>query len=242
VTANGAGLNQGSYSGVVTLVIPGAANTPINVSVTLNVGPPQSLTVAPTSLSFTYAAGSSAPAAQNIQVASTGGSVPFTVSTASAPSGWLTATPASGNTNAAVAVNLAPSVLSTLGAGNYTGTVTISSTTGGTQTVNVNLTVTAPPPPAFTTLVNSASNTPGAVSPGEIITIYGSNLGPATAMGLQLTGAGLVATTLGNTQVTFDNIPAPLIYVSATQINAIVPYEIAGRVNTNVVITRNGVL
>jgi uncharacterized protein (TIGR03437 family) len=34
----------------------------------------------------------------------------------------------------------------------------------------------------------------------------------------------------------FDNVPAPLLYASATQINAIVPYEVAGRVQTNVTV------
>ena len=38
----------------------------------------------------------------------------------------------------------------------------------------------------------------------------------------------------------FDNVPAPLIYVSANQINAIVPYEVAGRATTNIVVQRAG--
>ncbi len=48
-------------------------------------------------------------------------------------------------------------------------------------------------------------------------------------------------TQLADTEVTFDGIASPLIYVSSGQINAIVPYEIAGRVTTNVVVMCSGV-
>jgi hypothetical protein len=40
--------------------------------------------------------------------------------------------------------------------------------------------------------------------------------------------------------VTFDNIPAPLLYVGANQINAIVPFEVAGNSSTQIVATVNG--
>ncbi|MGH7968455.1 MAG: beta strand repeat-containing protein, partial [Limisphaerales bacterium] len=40
VAANGASLSQGTYTGFVTLLIPGAANSPLNVPVTLNIGNP----------------------------------------------------------------------------------------------------------------------------------------------------------------------------------------------------------
>ena len=44
-------------------------------------------------------------------------------------------------------------------------------------------------------------------------------------------------TQLSETQVTFDNLVAPLLYVSATQINVIAPYGIAGRVSTRMVVS-----
>ena len=46
---------------------------------------------------------------------------------------------------------------------------------------------------------------------------------------------------MANTTVTFDGNLAPLTFVNATQINAIVPYEMAGRANANVIVTRLGV-
>ncbi len=242
VNANGSSLGQGSYSGVITIIIPGAANNPLNVPVTLLVGPSQSLAVTPAILNFTYQGGSGiTPAAQNVQVISSAGSLPFTITSASPNGALITATPASGTTPGTVAIGLNQSVLSTLGAGNYTGSVTIASLTGGSQTVAVNVTVTPGATPAITSVVNSASNVPGTVAPGEIVTIYGTNIGPSTPAGLQLNGAGMVSTTLANTTVTFDGIAAPLIYVSSGQINAIVPYEIAGRVTTNLAVMRSGI-
>jgi len=44
---------------------------------------------------------------------------------------------------------------------------------------------------------------------------------------------------MGNTTVTFDGIAAPLLYGSTGQINAQVPYEVAGQKTVNVVVTHN---
>jgi uncharacterized protein (TIGR03437 family) len=247
VSVNGSSLGQGSYQGVITVVVPSAANTPLNIPVTLNITAPQTITVTPSSLAtFTYAAGSStAPAAQNVQLSTTGtGSVAFTTTTTSNPAGLITVTPSSGTISgsnpATLAIGLSPTVLATLAAGSYSGTVTISTANGGSQTLTVNLTVQPTPPPAISTILNAASFTPGAVAPGELVSLFGTNIGPTTPVGLTNT-SGMVPTTLGNTMVTFDGVPAPLIYVSSGQVNAIVPYEIAGRVTTNVVVSRNGV-
>lgn len=94
-------------------------------------------------------------------------------------------------------------------------------------------------PPSFTAagIVNAASYATGTVAPGEIVSIFGDGLGPATAAGLQLTPSGLVSNTLGGTQVLFDNIPAPLIFVQQKQISAIVPYGVAGKTSTQIKVT-----
>ena len=44
----------------------------------------------------------------------------------------------------------------------------------------------------------------------------------------------------GGVQVMFNNIPGTPIYVSATQINVTVPWEINGQPSANVVVTYNG--
>lgn len=68
------------------------------------------------------------------------------------------------------------------------------------------------------------------LSPGLIFTIKGSGLGPATGVGPQLDPAtGLVSNNVSGVQVLVDNVAVPLLYVSATQINAVAPYELAGK-------------
>lgn len=81
---------------------------------------------------------------------------------------------------------------------------------------------------------NAASLQSGSVAPGEIVTLFGEGLGPDAGAGAQLTTDGLVGTEIGGTRVFFDDLPAPLIYASSSQVNAIVPYEIAGRSSTMV--------
>lgn len=87
----------------------------------------------------------------------------------------------------------------------------------------------APPAPIVSTVVNGASFRPGPVAAGEIVSIFGTNMGPTTGVGASLTPSGLVDTFVANTRVLFDGVPAPLIYVRADQINAIVPYAVAGK-------------
>jgi len=67
------------------------------------------------------------------------------------------------------------------------------------------------------------------VAPGEFITIFGSALGPAAPSTLSISSSGFASTTLADTRVWFDDVAAPLTYVSSTQVNAVVPYEVIGK-------------
>ncbi len=87
-------------------------------------------------------------------------------------------------------------------------------------------------------LVDGASGRPGAVTPGKIVVLYGSRLGSAND-GAQLGPDGRLATSLGGTEVLFDGMPAPLLYTSAGQVAAIVPYAVDGKAGTQVQV-RNG--
>ena len=88
-------------------------------------------------------------------------------------------------------------------------------------------------------MVDGASTQPGAVTPGKIVVIYGSRLGPATLTGPTIGGDGRVATVTGGTEVLFDGVPAPILYSSAGQVAAVVPYEVDGKLGTQVQI-QNG--
>jgi uncharacterized protein (TIGR03437 family) len=106
--------------------------------------------------------------------------------------------------------------------------------------VAVTLTVTKPAPEVGA-ITNAASFAPGPVAPGEFVTIFGTSIGPNIPANPQLTSSGTVDTTLGGTQVYFDNIAAPVIYSSATQVSVIVPYEVARRVSTTVKVEYQGI-
>jgi uncharacterized protein (TIGR03437 family) len=97
---------------------------------------------------------------------------------------------------------------------------------GSTATVVVTLTS----GPAITPggVVNAASFLGGSVSPGEIVSIFGAGIGPATPAFLILDASNKVSTSIGGVTVSFNGFLAPLTYAGAAQINAVVPYEIAG--------------
>ncbi len=96
----------------------------------------------------------------------------------------------------------------------------------------------APPPPVtLGSVANAADYATGAVSPGEIVGLFGSNIGPATPAGLQVSSDGQsISKTLAGVQVMFDSVAAALIYVSAGQVNAVVPYEVANNSNGQTVV------
>lgn len=193
------------------------------------VADPTILNVSPASFAFTGTSAASI-AHQTLTVASPGGgTTAWTVAAATSSGGnWLVLTPLSGRGAGTVDVSISPSI--TLVPGSYNGTITFSNSgTGTTTAVPVTLTLTqAMPAISQGGVVNGASFQPGAVSPGMIATIYGSGIGPAMITGAQLDAAGNLASQVAGTRVTFDGVPAPIIYTSATQLGVIVPYNIPG--------------
>jgi uncharacterized protein (TIGR03437 family) len=100
------------------------------------------------------------------------------------------------------------------------GTVRTYNPVSGFQTIDL----TAPQPPQVTCIVNAASFTGQAIAPGEIITIFGPDIGPDQPQSYQLTSSGTVSTSLGGLQVLIGGLPAPILYASKNQINAVVPF------------------
>ena len=63
-------------------------------------------------------------------------------------------------------------------------------------------------------VLNGASLLPGPVAPGEIVTLFGAAIGPASVL--------------------FDGVPAPILYSGPSQINLVVPFEVQNKPNTQV--------
>jgi uncharacterized protein (TIGR03437 family) len=101
---------------------------------------------------------------------------------------------------------------------------------------------TGAPVAAIGSVVHAASFLPGPVAPGQIVTILGTGIGPSEGVGAQLDAAGRVSTVAAETQVFFDGIPAPLFFVREDQINAQVPYAIAGKGSAQLQVQYRGVL
>lgn len=62
---------------------------------------------------------------------------------------------------------------------------------------------------------NAASFVSGAVAPGELVTVFGDNLGDRGCAGPA-------------EEILFNGVPAATLFLSPNQINAEVPWEIAG--------------
>lgn len=97
----------------------------------------------------------------------------------------------------------------------------------------------AVPSNSIAAVVNAASYAAGSVSPGEIVTIAGSGIGPDALQNYSIQ-ADRFSTQVSGTRILFDGVPAPIIYVSAKQDAVVVPYAVAGRTQTSVTAEYNG--
>lgn len=91
-------------------------------------------------------------------------------------------------------------------------------------------------------LGNSATLSGAPLAPGEIIILFGDGIGPIIPGVAQLGSNGLFPASISNTQVTFDGVPAPLLYVSSSQINAVTPFGLAPNATTQVCVRYEGTL
>jgi uncharacterized protein (TIGR03437 family) len=89
-------------------------------------------------------------------------------------------------------------------------------------------------------VANAASNVAGGqIVAGEVISIYGPHIGPFPAVVATPTG-GFMPTTLGGTRVLINGTPAPLLYASDGQINAVAPFEVAGQSKATIQVVNQG--
>ena len=78
-------------------------------------------------------------------------------------------------------------------------------------------------------VLNGASFLPGPVAPGEVITLIGSGIGPPQPL-----------TAESDFSVRFDDVPAPLLFAQSNQINAVVPFALAGKTTAQLTVVSRG--
>lgn len=215
-------------------VTPGTVS---NIEVDLSSGLIEQLTVAfvgapanPTTLSATPAnvvmtapaASSTAQTTLSVEIADKTQSWTAMVFPANRSTSWLSLSQLSGTGPAQVALTANAAGLEP---GAYRATIALQSPNAAPQAINVPVMMViagaaSASPPNIAAVVNAASNQP-AGSPGALMTVYGTNLAATTA-----TASGSpLPYTLGGVTATVNDMPAPLLYVSPTQINLQVPYS-----------------
>ena len=149
------------------------------------------------------------------------------------PNGTFAATPALGNVAG----------LSLLTAGLYSAGTSVPT---GREPHPADATIGAPASGlriSYLAVVNAASFATSSVSPGEIVTIFGDNLGPSSITTAQLDSTGQkLSTSVAGSQVFFDGDAAPIVYTSAGQMSVIVPYSAQGKTSVSVRAYNNGSL
>ena len=85
----------------------------------------------------------------------------------------------------------------------------------------------APAQPTVSAVLNGASYS-AVVAPGSWVAIFGTNLASAPLSALAVP----LPVTLGGVSVSVGGLAAPLLYVSANQVNVLIPFEVAIPANT----------
>lgn len=83
-------------------------------------------------------------------------------------------------------------------------------------------------------VVNAASFVGGSIAPGEAVTLFAGQAGPAELRTTSYDVFNVLPSFAGDTRVLFDGQPAPLIYAAAGQISAIVPYSVGSTAKVEV--------
>ncbi len=156
-----------------------------------------------------------------------------------AATNFVIVSPSTGVARATTVIALNPKVVPYMRPGIYNLDVLFDNPdnpAAGAGGVEVNLRLNFPGPPEIASVVNAASMRPG-ISPGQLVTIRGARLSSPPVTG-EADSAGLYPTVIGHTRVTFNGIPAPLLFVSNDQINCVVPHGVAGGKTAQVIVER----
>jgi uncharacterized protein (TIGR03437 family) len=206
------------------------------------------LAAGPATLTFNGTAGAANPASQPIRITTGADSIPWTVSiTPDSP--WLFLSASSGVTPATInaSVNLAG-----LAPGAYNATLSFAAPAAGNTPQTIAVRFNVAPAPSTLPRINSGGigNAAGfrpPIAPGGLGSLFGVNLGPAEGVSTSfLPGTQTLPTAFRGVRVLIRDAggvqiaEAPLLFISATQINFQMPFEVAGRSSVAVVVDNNG--
>lgn len=106
---------------------------------------------------------------------------------------------------------------------------------GATASIVINVSDSTPGSPSIVALANGASFRQS-FAPGMALTVFGSGLAPSTWSASTLP----LPVQLAGVSVSINGIGAPLYYVSATQLNVQIPYEVPVNTLVSLQVTNNG--
>lgn len=230
VSVNHWGLAPGNYLGSVVVSAPGAAAGGQLLTVRLAVTGTLQITTTPASLRF-----ESPAAPQSLTINS---SWPTPVAIA-ATAGWLQVTPTSGTTPLTVLVSVNPAGLAS---GWHSGAISISApgSIAAPAVVPVALGVAGGNP-----VISEMSNGAGLsrnFAPGSLITVYGRDLGPSDPQIAHVNPGQAVQCSSAGTRLLVNGVESPLLYVHDTQLNAMLPFALAGQRRVEVRVDCHGML
>jgi len=116
----------------------------------------------------------------------------------------------------------------------YSRSVIVSLTTSGFTVLPWNYDASVAPP-LISRVANTADGSPS-IATGSLVSVTGQNLSPVNMASRELP----LPTALGESCLTVNGVPTPVLFVSPTQINAQVPYNVEGNV-TMILRTPGGV-
>jgi uncharacterized protein (TIGR03437 family) len=131
-----------------------------------------------------------------------------------------------------------------ISAGSYQGAITITSSAAGNSPVTIPVSFTVSMPlvsttPSITAIVNAASYEATGFSPGAIVSIFGSLIGPVQGSSFSVNSKGTIDDTLAGVTVTVGGQQAIPLFVQSGQVNVILPYTLGTSGQTNVQVAYN---
>ena len=230
-----------SGTGHLTITASAAANSPLQVPVTLNISTGETISANQPSITVLSVPGSG-PSIETVEITSTPAVPTALTASVTAGSNWLVVTPLTATTPASLTLTVTPGSLT---AGCYNGSVSI--TGAGANTISIPVTLVLGSGPVICGITDSAGYETNAFAPGIIFSIFGLNMGPdlpppapVPYVLFTINSDGLINDTLAGVSVSVDGVPAIPLMSYAKQINAILPFSASTSGTAEVVVNYQG--